>query len=77
MMVLKLNSSLNVYNTMNKQYQTSLASQGFPFRGNPKHVVIHNLERTLANYNEASFSMAKNDVKLFCKNMAVLEYSTK
>jgi hypothetical protein len=50
---------------MIKQYQTSLASQGFPFRGNPKHVVIHTLERTLANYNEASFSMAKNDLKHF------------
>jgi hypothetical protein len=66
-----------MYNMMNKQYQTSYASQGFPFRGNPKHVVIHSLEQTLANYNEASFSMAKNDVKLFCKNMAVLEYGKK
>ena len=58
---------------MNKSY----TSQGLPFMGNPKQIVIHSLERTLANYNEASFSMAKNDVKLFCKNMAVLEYSTK
>jgi hypothetical protein len=62
---------------MIKQHQTCLASQGLPFMGNPKHVVIHNLERTLANYNEASFNMAKNDLKLFCKNMAILEYGKK
>jgi hypothetical protein len=62
---------------MIKQHQASLASRGFPFVGNPKHVVIHTLERTLADYNEASFSMAKNDLKLFCKNMTVLEYGKK
>ena len=39
------------------------AVNGLPFMGNPKHVVIHNLDRTLANYNEASFNMVKNDAK--------------
>ena len=48
---------------MNKSCQTSYAVQRLPFMGNPKHVVIHDLNRTLANYNEASFNMAKNDMR--------------
>ena len=48
---------------MNKSCQISYTVQGLPFMGNPKHVVIHNLDRTLANYNQSSFNMAKNDVK--------------
>ena len=30
---------------------------------NQRHIVIHNIDRTMANYNEASFNMAKNDIK--------------
>ena len=48
---------------MNKSCQTSYAIQGLPFMGNPKHVVIHDLNRTLANYNQASFNIAKNDLR--------------
>ena len=60
---------------MIKQYQTSLASQGLPFMGNPKHVVIHNLDRTLANYNEASFNMAKDDLKHFIRQINNCRFS--
>ena len=52
---------------MNKSCQIVNAVQGLPFMGNPKHIVIHDLNRTLANYNEASFNMVKNDMKQFCK----------
>ena len=51
---------------MNKSCQIAHNIQRLPFMGNPKQIVIHNLDRTLANYNEASFNMAKNDVKQFC-----------
>lgn len=52
---------------MNKSCQTSYAIQGLPFMGNPKHCVIHNLDRTLANYNQSSFNMVKNDVKQYVR----------
>ena len=48
---------------MNKSCQIVNAVQGLPFMSNPKHVVIHNLDRTMSNYNEASFNMAKNDLR--------------
>lgn len=48
---------------MNKSCQIVNAVQGLPFMGNPKHIVIHNLDRTMANYNKASFNMAKDDIR--------------
>ena len=51
---------------MIKSCQIVNAVQGLPFMGNPKQIVIHDLNRTLANYNESSFNMVKNDVKQFC-----------
>ena len=48
---------------MIKSCQIAHNVQRLPFMGNPKHIVIHALNRTLANYNEASFNMAKDDVK--------------
>ena len=52
---------------MNKSCQIVNAVQGLPFMGNPKQIVIHDLNRTLASYNEASFNMAKNDVEQYIK----------
>ena len=30
-----------------------------------RHIVIHNKDRILADYNQASYEMAKNDIKQF------------
>ena len=56
---------------MIKYCQATCAIKGLPFMGNPKHVVIHDLNRTLANYNQASFNMAKNDMKQVCKSYRI------
>jgi len=60
---------------MNKHYKTYYASQGLPFNGNPQHVVVHNLCRTMMNYNEASFNMAKNDMKQYIQQFYNCRFS--
>ena len=57
---------------MIKYCQTTYAIQGLPFMGNPKHVVVHDLNRTLANYNQSSYEMIKKDIEQYCKLLNVI-----
>lgn len=60
---------------MNNSCQIVNAVQGLPIKVNPKQIVIYNLDRTLANYNEASFDMAKNDMKQFVMQKTYSDYA--
>lgn len=57
---------------MNKSCQASCVIQRLPFMGNPKYVVVHDLNRTLANYNQASYEMIKKDIEQYCKLLNVI-----
>lgn len=40
-----------------------------------RHIVIHDKKRILVNYNEASFEMAKNDMKQFVMQKTYSDYA--
>lgn len=60
---------------MNNSCQTTYAIQGLPFRGNPKQIVVYSLDRTMASYNEASFNMAKNEMKRYMMQNTYSDYT--